>query len=106
MTRVRGITLFILGLLVLTGIAGAEVERIEITSRSVFANGKAFGEVGAYANHRSPAPFSRYRSGRSGSGSDDPAVGYSDASFPAVICGRPNSALKALSIGSSERTIL
>ena len=35
-------------LTIITGMASAEVERIEITSRSIFAEGKTFGEVGAY----------------------------------------------------------
>ena len=41
-----------LGLTIITGVAFAEVERIEITSRSVFADGKIFGEVGAYEKIR------------------------------------------------------
>ena len=32
--------------------ARAEVERIEVTSRSTFAGGQAFGEVGAYEKIR------------------------------------------------------
>jgi len=41
-----------LALTLITGAASAEVERIEITSRSVFADGRIFGEVGAYEKIR------------------------------------------------------
>ena len=51
-TTSRKITWIVLGLLVLAGIASAEVERIEITSRSVFAEGMEFGEVGPYEKIR------------------------------------------------------
>jgi hypothetical protein len=51
-TTARRITCFVLGLLVLGGNASAEVERIEITSRSVFAGGLEYGEVGPYEKIR------------------------------------------------------
>jgi hypothetical protein len=50
--RFRGIALVVFGLTVLAGTAAAEIERVEITSRSVFADGLEFGEVGAYEKIR------------------------------------------------------
>jgi hypothetical protein len=44
---------FVLGMVVLTASASlAEVERVEITSREIFAGGAAFGETGAYEKIR------------------------------------------------------
>ena len=48
----RTAALVVLGLLVIPSIAVAEVERIEITSRSVFAGGMGYGAVGAYEKIR------------------------------------------------------
>jgi len=39
-------------LTIIAGVASADVEHIEITSRSVFADGRTFGEVGAYEKIR------------------------------------------------------
>jgi hypothetical protein len=48
----RTAALVVLGLLVIPSIAVAEVERIEITSRSVFVGGMGYGAVGAYEKIR------------------------------------------------------
>ncbi len=49
---VRLVACLVVGLLAIPTVAVAEVERIEITSRSVFAEGMEFGEVGAYEKIR------------------------------------------------------
>ena len=49
---VRTVAFLVVGLLVIPTVAVAEVERIEITSRSVFADGMEFGQVGAYEKIR------------------------------------------------------
>ena len=51
-TSTRKIIWIVAGLLVVAGVASAEVERIEITSRSVFADGMEFGAAGAYEKIR------------------------------------------------------
>jgi len=51
-TSARTITCFAIVLFVLAGTVTAEVERIEITSRSVFAGGMEYGAVGAYEKIR------------------------------------------------------
>lgn len=48
----RVVVLLVFGLLVMSAVAVAEVERIEITSRSIFADGMEYGEVGAYEKIR------------------------------------------------------
>ena len=48
----RNIVWIVAGLLVFAGAASAEVERIEITSRSVFADGMEYGAAGAYEKIR------------------------------------------------------
>jgi hypothetical protein len=51
-TSTRKITWIVAGLLVFAGAVSGEVERIEITSRSVFAGGMEYGEVGPYEKIR------------------------------------------------------
>jgi hypothetical protein len=51
-TLTRKIIWIVAGLLVFAGAASAEVERIEITSRSVFADGMEYGTVGPYEKIR------------------------------------------------------
>jgi hypothetical protein len=52
METLRKVTMIVVGLLALTEAASAEVERMEITSRSVFADGMEYGAVGAYEKIR------------------------------------------------------
>jgi len=49
---VRMVSFLVVGLLAIPTLAVAEVERIEISSRSVFADGMEFGQVGAYEKIR------------------------------------------------------
>ena len=53
MTKIdRVVVIGVLGLVILPAVAIAEVERIEMTSREVFADGQEYGSVGAYEKIR------------------------------------------------------